>query len=327
MRRVIFSVLLGLVLLEGGLRVLLGNFGQSKVLQRSDDAEICLELKPETQLVYTGWRARVAPSNMIINSAGFRGPELEDKEQDGPLRMVVLGDSFTFGQGVDYEQSYPAVAGRSLSEAGIETEILNLGVPGHATPQSVALVRARAAELQPDVVLLSVFANDLSAAESYCHYGKGGNAVGAWVLRNVYVGRLLYLMASPLIAGDVTPEDYPDLATPPERFVSSIQELQVLGREKGFLVAVVLLTDRSMFLEQRFCSDCTPAHDLVSKTDAHVIDLGPVWEELQGDIGANFITGEDHFTTTGNQQVGAALAKELQSWDALQQRARGGEQP
>lgn len=328
-RRLVLSILIGLVLLEGGLRILLGNFGQSQVLQRSDNAEICLELRPETQQVYTGWRQKVAPSEMIINSHGFRGPELKDQKPEGTLRLAALGDSFTFGQGVDYAQSFPAVAGEALRGAGIKTEVLNFGVPGHSTPQSVALARERVAPLDPDVVLLHVFANDLSAAESYCHYGQGGNAATAWVLRNVYVGRLLYLLASPLLFGEVDPADYPDLGTPPERFVESIQALQALGREQGFLVAVVLLTDRSMFLEQRFCPNCVPAHDLVGKTDAHVIDLSAVWEDLQGDIPGNFITGEDHFTPAGNARMGAALAEALQGWDELSERARsrGGSAP
>ncbi len=321
-RRLALSILIGLLLLEGGLRVLLGNFGQSKVLQRSENTEVCLELKPETQMLYTGWRARVAPSHMIINSYGFRGPEVKLAQSEGTLRVAVLGDSFTFGQGVNYAESYPAVLEDQLQDGGIQAEVLNFGVPGHSTPQSVALAQARVTPLKPDVVLLSVFANDLSAAESYCHYGKGGNALGAWVLRNVYVGRLAYLMASPLLFGDVTPADYPDLGTPNERFVESLTQLQKLGASEDFLVGVVLLTDRSMFLEQRFCPNCTPAHDLVGKTPVKVVDLGPVWDSLQDDIPGNFILGEDHFTAQGNQHMGTALTQNLLAWPEFMTRAR-----
>jgi lysophospholipase L1-like esterase len=313
-RRLALSLLIGCLLLEGGLRVLLGNFGHSKVLRRSDDPEICLELRPETQQLYTGWRARVAPSQMIINSMGFRGPEVRAERQVGTMRIVILGDSFTFGQGVNYPASYPAVVQDQLGAAGIQAEVLNLGVPGHSTPQSLAFAKARALPLKPDLVLLSVFANDLSAAESYCHYGKGGNAAAAWILHNVYLGRVAYLMASPFLFGEVSPADYPALGTPEERFVDSLNQLQQLARTEGFLAGVVLLTDRSMFLEQRFCPNCTPAHDLVGETALKVFDLGPVWKELQDDIPGNFIVGEDHFTAAGNSQIGAALARKLLVW-------------
>ncbi|MEE2830696.1 MAG: hypothetical protein VX498_16030, partial [Myxococcota bacterium] len=92
-RRLALSILIAVVLLESGLRILLGNFGQSKILQRSDDPEICIELQPEVQMLYTGWRARVAPSRMVINSYGIRGPELEERAEKGVLRIGALGDS------------------------------------------------------------------------------------------------------------------------------------------------------------------------------------------------------------------------------------------
>jgi hypothetical protein len=251
---------------------------------------------------------------MIINSYGFRGPELKDKPSPGTMRIVVLGDSFTFGQGVPYAASYPAVLQRQLASAGIAAEVLNFGVPGHSPPQSFALAKARVAPLQPDLVLLSVFANDMSAAESYCHYGKGGNAFGAWILQNVYVGRILYLMTSPFLSGEVGREDYPGLGSPEQRFVDSLSGLQQLAEDGGFLAATVLLTDRAMFLEQRFCPNCTPAHDLVGDTGLRVFNLGPTWAELQDDIPGNFIIGEDHFTEQGNRAVGTEIAKELLRW-------------
>jgi len=318
-RRFFVSIALGLFLLEGGLRVLLGNFGHSKVLERAEDKEICLQLKANAQEIYTGWRAQVGASHMIINDYGIRGPEFDLAREAGVFRVVVLGDSFTFGQGVNYPQSYPALLQAELEEAGIETEVLNFGVPGHSTPQSLAFAKARVTPLKPDLVLLSVFANDLSAAESYCHYGQGGSALGAWVLRNIYVGRLAYLLASPLIFKEVTQDDYPGLGSPDERFVQSIDELQTLAEEEGFLTAVVLLTDRSMFLEDRFCSGCTPAHDLVGQSRIKVFNLGPLWQSLQADIPTNFIIGEDHFTPTGNAQVANKISDELRQWTEFQQ--------
>lgn len=314
-------------MLEGGLHILLGNFAQSKVLLRSEDPEICLELKPEAQELYTGWRARVAPSHMLINSYGIRGPELNISGHEEKLRVIILGDSFTFGQGVDYAESYPARVGAELSKLGIDAEVLNFGVPGHSTPQSLAFARAKAAPLKPDVVLLSVFANDLSPAESYCVYGRGGSALTAWLLRNCYSFRLGYFLASPLIFGQVDPSDYAELGTPESRFRRAISDLEELGREQDFLVGVVLLTDREMFLEDRYCPGCTPAHDLLEGSQVKRFDLGGTWRDMQEDIPRFFIIGDDHLGSEGNRLVGRTLAEQLSSWQALRDRVAQTNQP
>ena len=316
------SLALGLVLLEAGLRLLLGNFGQSRILQRSDDAEVCLELQPRVEMTYTGWRARVPPSRMRTNSYGIRGPEFSFDKPPGRLRLAAVGDSFTFGQGVEEEEAYVAVAGEALRAAQVPAEVLNFGVPGHATPQSLALVKRRVVPVQPDVVLVGVFPNDLTPEESYCVYGQGDNVVAAWVLRNIYVGRLLYFVASPILRPRVEPGTAERLGTPAERFRAAMTELARLGREHDFLAAAVLLTDKQMFINSAYCQGCQPAHDLVEGTGVHVIDMGPVWRRLQEDMGGNFIQGDDHFSVAGNQTVGRALAQALGDWPELQARVR-----
>ncbi len=315
------SLLIGTVLLEVGLRVLLGNFGQSKVLQRSDDPDICLELEPSVQLTYTGWRARTPPTTLRTNSYGIRGPEFAFTKPPGTLRVAIGGDSFTFGQGVEEDEAFAQVAAGVLSEAGTPTDVLNFGVPGHGTPQAVALLRKRALPTRPDLVLVSVFANDLSPEDSYCLYGQGGNAATAFTLRNLYLGRLLYFLANPVLRPRPEPDAAERLGSPGQRFQASLRELSTLGRERDFLTAVVLLTDRNMFLQSRYCQGCEAAHDLVPGTGVHVIDMSQVWTMLQEDIGANFIPGDDHLSVAGNQLMGAALGQALRSWPALRQRA------
>jgi hypothetical protein len=307
------SLVLGLVLLEGGLHVLLGNFGQSRILQHSDDAEVCLELRPRTRLTYTGWRARVPATTMRINSYGIRGPEFAFAKSPGTLRIATVGDSFTFGQGVEEDEAFVQVAGRRLNEVGVKTEVLNFGVPGHATPQSVALVRHRVLATHPDIVLINVFPNDLTAEESFCLYGQSDNFQAKWALQNVYLVRLLFFLSRPFFA----PEPDPSITeTPAERFVASLRELVALGTAQGFKTAAVLLTDREQYSSSQWCQDCPAAHDLVAEAGIHVIDMGPVWTLLQRDVGAHFIPGEDHFSVLGSRIFGEALGDALAPWAA-----------
>ena len=305
-RRALLLPLFTLVALELALRVVLGNFAQSRMLQRSEQPDICLENQPGVDLTYTGWMLRVRPTRMRTNALGGRGPEVPPKGD--LLRVIALGDSFTFGQGVEEDEAFVQVAGADLG-----AEVLNFGVPGHGQPQSVALLEHRLIDLRPDVVLINVFANDLSAEDSYCLRGRGTNPVGRQVLLNVYVARLFYILASPLRRA-APPTNAEELGTPGERYVRAIARAAELGSQHDIDVAVVLLADRSTHRDTRFCASCTPPHDLRTDPRVTVIDMTSTWETLQGDIPAHFIRGDDHLNVAGNAVMGHALAEALRPW-------------
>lgn len=100
----------------------------------------------------------------VTNSAGFRGPELREKAP-GELSVAFLGDSFTFGEGVRFEDTTAEVARRLLAEAagGRPVATLNFGVGGHDTIQAYFVLRQYALPLQPDVVVLGYVLNDAEA--------------------------------------------------------------------------------------------------------------------------------------------------------------------
>lgn len=99
-----------------------------------------------------------------INSLGFRDREFA-REKSAAQRIVVLGDSFTYGWGVPVERSWPKVLERSLREQGLSVEVANLGYPG-AGPVDYADVAERAIPLlRPDLVLIAILqGSDLAQA-------------------------------------------------------------------------------------------------------------------------------------------------------------------
>ena len=94
-----------------------------------------------------------------VNPLGFRGPAFTVKA-DGGFRLVCLGDSFTFGEGVRNEHTYPEIAARSLRKDGRQTDACNLGVGGYNTTQSLDVLKRFGFDLQPDVVVLGYTLND-----------------------------------------------------------------------------------------------------------------------------------------------------------------------
>lgn len=150
------AVLAALVLTEGALRVF---WPQGRV---TDD------LRYEAVDDASGPGYRLEPGQWIpgahggpVNQAGLRGEELERAPE---RRVLVLGDSFVFGAGVDVDQALPAqLAERLLGRARPGTEIVNAGTPGYGTARELAWLETFGSELEPDEVVLCVFVgNDFS---------------------------------------------------------------------------------------------------------------------------------------------------------------------
>lgn len=76
-----------------------------------------------------------------------------------PLTYLVMGDSTTVGQGAPYEKSYAVQSARYLSERYL-VKFTNVGVSGARAEDVATEQLARVKTLKPDVVLLSVGAND-----------------------------------------------------------------------------------------------------------------------------------------------------------------------
>ena len=98
------------------------------------------------------------------NSRGLRTPV-----EDDPVDVVALGDSFTFGYGVDERVAWPAQLARL---SGLT--VANLGVSGFGPSSELAMLRAEGLRLQPRRVLWQFFANDLLDAASFAGWQSGG---------------------------------------------------------------------------------------------------------------------------------------------------------
>ena len=99
----------------------------------------------------------VGGATLSSNAAGFRGVrEYAVPKPPGVRRIVVIGDSFTFGERVADRHVYTHV----LEELLPGTEVLNFGVHGYGHDQMLLYLRETAARYEPDVVLLGFVADD-----------------------------------------------------------------------------------------------------------------------------------------------------------------------
>lgn len=105
-----------------------------------------------------------------INNRGMRGPSVAIPKPADTYRVVCLGDSFTFGEGVHYKDTWPVrlqgILQENLQEApqasqdGRSVECVNAGVQAYGTREAVQFFLLRCLPLEPDVVVLGFFLND-----------------------------------------------------------------------------------------------------------------------------------------------------------------------
>jgi hypothetical protein len=75
---------------------------------------------------------------IYTNSFGFRDNKIGERNLDGKPYIIFLGDSATFANGVNYEDSFVGIFSRAASRKNIET--LNMAVGGHYLADQKALL-------------------------------------------------------------------------------------------------------------------------------------------------------------------------------------------
>lgn len=98
----------------------------------------------------------------VVNEQGNRDASLYVADKpDGVTRVLLLGDSFTYGSGNDYENIWPVLLENQLQQEGHEIEVIKAGVPGYDTRREVLYLERLYDELQPDIVAFVFLPNDL----------------------------------------------------------------------------------------------------------------------------------------------------------------------
>lgn len=91
------------------------------------------------------------------NSRGLRDDEYP-LERNEKKRMLVLGDSFGWGFGVELHQRFSEI----LESRHTDWEVINASVSGYSTAQEYLFLKERGRIYRPDVVLLLMYENDFS---------------------------------------------------------------------------------------------------------------------------------------------------------------------
>lgn len=99
---------------------------------------------------------------VAANSLGFRGPEISPKKPMNTFRILVFGDSSSFGWGVNQDESFSALLQQELGNnaAGKKIEVGNFAIPGDSSEYGRLIVDKFIKRYESDLVIFGFGAND-----------------------------------------------------------------------------------------------------------------------------------------------------------------------
>jgi len=124
--------------------------------------EVAIRLFSPTPLRHGGYPlVRGGATFRPENSAHYRDTEHTKKKPKGVHRAVFVGDSFTYGAGVLFDDTYAQRVARAMTaDRGEPWEAVVLALPGIATPREAEMVRNEAFTYEPDLLFLGFVLND-----------------------------------------------------------------------------------------------------------------------------------------------------------------------
>src|SRR5262245_40814790 len=220
-----------------------------------EDAKTFWRVRPSVRidaknyLLPRGVRERF-PFTMTTNRMGFRGEVLAREKAAGVLRVIAVGNSSTFGWGVNDDETYPASLARALGTIlpGRRIEVMNAGVPGFASFQGRRLLEEQVLPLSPDYVVLAFGFNDsrrAASTDSAFAVAAGAPAArAARVVRHLEIYRRLERLlgrARPADRLSPTAEQRTVERVPVREYESNMLEMvRACARARPILLAMVI---------------------------------------------------------------------------------------
>lgn len=154
-----------------------------------------VRLKPNITSHFTNTFSKVRyelnhPFLVSSNSLGFRGMDLSDETDPDKIRIVIFGDSSSFGWGVDQEHIYSSLLMENLQAKFPESsfEIGNFAIPGDSSEYGKLIFDAYIERFPADIVIFGFGANDAKASyiahrDQVEHFSRQGtlHALNYWL--------------------------------------------------------------------------------------------------------------------------------------------------
>lgn len=287
--------------------------GGPSVFRRSTTPGLLFDMAPNVP------RKVVAAAWVTTNSYGMRDDEPAPKEANR-FRIVALGDSFTFGLGVEMERAFPQVLERRLNERdasnGGTYEVLNFAVPGYSTREEVVVLKEKAAAWHPRIVIVGYCLND-PEIEPLQPLHLAFTPQLWWEHSHVFrLFNLLYMNTKVRVAagGDYYRFLHLPNRAPWQSVLAGLHDLKTLAVSRGTPVLLVIFPMIEVDSWQDY--PYLPLHDQVSAAArAQGIDVLDLYETYaQHEIAAIRVTPRDHHPSVlGHELTAEAIERHLRA--------------
>lgn len=235
----------------------------TEVKQKSDDPNIGHEHTPNASAYLMG-------SDVDINSDGLRDDEYA-VERNEKYRIAVLGDSLTFGWGVEKDETFEVLLEEQLS-ATRPTEMINFGHGNYNTQQQLSLFKKKGLKYNPDKVVVFYFINDaeVTPVESkWTPLARLRSVTFLWSRVRGLLSRSDSGVTFESFYSALYADDQPGYITVKAAFL----ELQGICEERGIELQVILLPELHNLVEYPFAAEYGKVSDFLVSNDIPVKDL------------------------------------------------------
>ncbi len=175
------------------------------------------------------------------NALGFRGWQVPELKNDKSSRILVFGDSSSFGWGVNYEQSYAGLLQKAFALSNKGAQVLNFAMPGDSSVFGKLVFDRYFSQFAGDGLILSFGANDsrktllphkLQVQRYQSH--SGAQQLRAWMAGHSALFRdLEVLLAGDRSSAQQTTRTEPAAAVPLKVYKNNLRTMIQQARQAG----------------------------------------------------------------------------------------------
>ena len=175
------------------------GWGRALATGSNRDTTLSVQFKPYSVVEYnyeSNPRGYFNERNGLVyemNMYGFRGPDFPMHKPPGTKRILVLGDSFTFGEGVKWQDTFcMRLQARLRQDLGQGIEVLNFGMCAWDTCDEISFYRHGGALFEPDLTVVVFVLNDAEHAGELDFFEDFRHRYEKYGLRHSYLASSVY---------------------------------------------------------------------------------------------------------------------------------------